>query len=592
MTGTPSWLAAHAHLIFPLAITYYACLVTYRLFFHPLARFPGPKLAAISRWYEAYYDVIQNGQYTFKIAEMHKEYGPIIRISPHELHINDPSFFDTLYRQDGIWDKHAWSIDAFTASGSTIFAASHAVHKARRQPLSPFFSKARVASRQELLQRHVLKLLLQIEKFSNSSFRSREETKKQVWDIRKEMLKPYQPRKAINLGAAFHAFTHDVANEYILGKDYNSLGSGAQTFDAAAPHHKDNNPGHIWRITKHVRFFGPALRAIPPALVMRFGDEATRAFYKFIGVTLRDTQELMAAFEDGTTATTAATGEDEGEGEKGIKEGDKKPPNIVSAILSSKLPAPEKRLVRVFEDVSTVVGAGTSTTAGALNLIIFNVFSDRNPEILLRLRAELSTIDTNGDITSANANATETTEFPFPPLKTLEQLPFLTAVLTEGLRLSPATATRMGRVAPDRDLIYEGKEKWRIPAGTPVGMTTVLMHMDPALFPDPCTFDPDRWMDHRYEYYDDEEESERMREKEKDRRREMERFFAPFSRGTRNCVGMHLAWAELYLVVAVLVLRYEFEVQGKAEDFLPSSDNFAIGTDSEGFLKAFVSTIA
>lgn len=57
-----------------IAVLYFATLAFYRLFLHPLSRFPGPKLAAISRWYEAYYDVIQNGQYTFKIAELHKIY--------------------------------------------------------------------------------------------------------------------------------------------------------------------------------------------------------------------------------------------------------------------------------------------------------------------------------------------------------------------------------------------------------------------------------------------------------------------------------------------------------------------------------------
>lgn len=54
---------------------YFATLVFYRLFLDPLARFPGPKLAAISRWYEAYYDVVLGGKYTFKIAQLHKEYG-------------------------------------------------------------------------------------------------------------------------------------------------------------------------------------------------------------------------------------------------------------------------------------------------------------------------------------------------------------------------------------------------------------------------------------------------------------------------------------------------------------------------------------
>lgn len=47
----------------------------YRLLFSPLAKFPGPKLAALTLWYEFYYDVIKRGRYTWKIAEMHKQYG-------------------------------------------------------------------------------------------------------------------------------------------------------------------------------------------------------------------------------------------------------------------------------------------------------------------------------------------------------------------------------------------------------------------------------------------------------------------------------------------------------------------------------------
>ena len=52
-----------------IVAVYFISLAFYRLTFHPLAGFPGPWLAAISRYYEAYYDVVQNGQYTFKIKK-------------------------------------------------------------------------------------------------------------------------------------------------------------------------------------------------------------------------------------------------------------------------------------------------------------------------------------------------------------------------------------------------------------------------------------------------------------------------------------------------------------------------------------------
>lgn len=49
----------------------------YRLFFHPLSRFPGPRVAALTRWYEFYYDVIQPGQFIWKIEGLHQEYGTL-----------------------------------------------------------------------------------------------------------------------------------------------------------------------------------------------------------------------------------------------------------------------------------------------------------------------------------------------------------------------------------------------------------------------------------------------------------------------------------------------------------------------------------
>ena len=52
-------------------------LAVYRLYLHPLARtgVPGPFLAALTTWYEAYYDVILKGQYIFEIERMHGKYG-------------------------------------------------------------------------------------------------------------------------------------------------------------------------------------------------------------------------------------------------------------------------------------------------------------------------------------------------------------------------------------------------------------------------------------------------------------------------------------------------------------------------------------
>lgn len=58
-------------------ILYTASLAIYRLYFHPLAGFPGPRIAAVSRWYEFYHDVVKRGNYVYKIEEMHQKYGKV-----------------------------------------------------------------------------------------------------------------------------------------------------------------------------------------------------------------------------------------------------------------------------------------------------------------------------------------------------------------------------------------------------------------------------------------------------------------------------------------------------------------------------------
>lgn len=58
------------------AVAYVLYTAAYRLWFHPLAKFPGPKLAALTTWYEGYYDCLRyKGRFTFQLEALHKRYG-------------------------------------------------------------------------------------------------------------------------------------------------------------------------------------------------------------------------------------------------------------------------------------------------------------------------------------------------------------------------------------------------------------------------------------------------------------------------------------------------------------------------------------
>ena len=126
--------------------TYITWLGVYRLYLSPIAKFPGPKLAAITGLYEAYFDLIPKGggQFTFEIKRMHQKYGPIVRINPEELHVDDPEFYDVLYSTSKPYDKLKRLENRFGIPGATFSTPNHELHKIRRAAISPFFAKSKV----------------------------------------------------------------------------------------------------------------------------------------------------------------------------------------------------------------------------------------------------------------------------------------------------------------------------------------------------------------------------------------------------------------------------------------------------------------
>lgn len=185
--------------------------------------------------------------------------GPIIRISPNELHISDPTFFPSLYTREGSWNKYDWSVNAFGAPLSTICTVDHEAHRHRRAALNPFFSKANVARRQDILWRLVEKLSSRIEEFSGSQTRQ------------------------ICLGAAISAFTRDVTAEYVIGKEFANLDD--RNFDADSVTVFASS-GHLWRRTKHIRWYTRLLKSLPKWLAKQNANDKDQSFFAFLTVSI------------------------------------------------------------------------------------------------------------------------------------------------------------------------------------------------------------------------------------------------------------------------------------------------------------------
>ena len=71
-------------------------------------------------------------------------------------------------------------------------------------------------------------------------------------------------------------------------------------------------------------------------------------------------------------------------------------------------------------------------------------------------------------------------------------------------------------------------------------MSSVIQHMDASLFPNPERFDPQRWLNADDPYLD--------------------RYLVNFSKGTRACLGINLAKAEIWLTLATLFTKFDMKL--------------------------------
>jgi cytochrome P450 len=145
-----------------------------------------------------------------------------------------------------------------------------------------------------------------------------------------------------------------------------------------------------------------------------------------------------------------------------------------------------------------------------------------NPSIRQRLEDELLSVKVTPDNSYDKVSL---------KLSVLERLPYLTGCVQECIRLSHGVTSPLARIAPDQVLKLDGYE---IPPGTPVAMSAVLVHLDPKVFPGPNEFRPERWLENP----------------------RLDRYLLSFSKGSRQCVGINLAYAELYMALGGIFRKF------------------------------------
>ncbi|KAL4974085.1 cytochrome P450 [Aspergillus desertorum] len=313
-----------------------------------------------------------------------------------------------------------------------------------------------------------------------------------------QRLRTYQAEKvSFDLIDLCARLSIDVVTGYLLGEPYGGFAESAHLSPQAQQSAKLSANPFIFAIVGFSRF-----SLLPNWLFKQVYRLAAR-------LTLTDEAKQSFAKLDTFAAKIMAR-------QNQHQDQDKEPDTYQSRLLGAGI-APEETAAQC----KAIVFAGADSTAVMLTTVLFHLI--RNEDIRRTLAAEIAAHRARN------------------PSVDPESIPYLRAVVKEGLRLGMANPTRLTRVVPRSTVLNVAGHV--LPAGTVVGCAAYNLHHDEDVFPEPFEFRPERWLEGG--------------QGSKLRRPNMERNMMPFGVGLRACIGKNLAMRQLYETVAAVVVSPE-----------------------------------
>jgi hypothetical protein len=188
--------------------------------------------------------------------------------------------------------------------------------------------------------------------------------------------------------------------------------------------------------------------------------------------------------------------------------------------------------IQIFNLTAGSLGVVPHTAAEAMHQLI------ENPDILARVRQELSTLD--GDLKFAD----------FLHHNGSNKVPYLEAVVNEAIRHLPSVAFSLARISPPAGCYLN---EFFIPPGYIVGMSAWTVNFDTNYFgPDAAEYKPERWLGNH--------PTEMLDGAPRTMMNYIEAGWLSFGAGGRVCLGRHLAVFLMIKVISKLVMTYDFEL--------------------------------
>lgn len=520
--------------IFLLLYIIFKPIITYIRDPLDLRKYPSPNLlAAITPLWIVHQTL--TGLRSRTIHEQHDRFGDVIRVGPKHLMFNDPRAVKDIYGmtaisrigKDDFYDRLAGE------HHDLVLVRDRPEHARRRKALTNAFALKTVVNMEPVIRDKAQQLLEQIDTRCADGEGDVDKEGFGSINIRRWYISPpcfQRIRQVTNLVCRFNLFTMDVIGDMAFGLPMGFLQSGNDSKEA------ETRSGTIYRVSSTIRSLhrgvlfnvslaemgshrlGQLVKSIVHALPLLAERLGAKAGTDFEDICIRQLRKRM----------------------------DKGPPSRPSGdfmafildqnLSKTHLPDDEGRQIPPFgelvADSNMMMNAGSDTTAAALSNTLYHLLA--NPHCLQKLRHEIdehipfASDEDAGDGVSAYASVSE--------------LPYLRACIDETLRLRPPIAFQLPRLvhAPEGATISDH----HIQQGTVVAVSPYTIHRNKDLYPDPDTFNPDRWIDKS-----DPEQLRRLRA-----------YTIPFSQGSRACIGRHIAIVELQIMISTLVRRYDMSL--------------------------------
>ncbi|CAJ2506520.1 Uu.00g006500.m01.CDS01 [Anthostomella pinea] len=515
--------------LLPLLIT---ARLAYKRYASPLRSYPGPFWASCSRVWKVKSTFL--GRTNWDHVELHKKYGPIVRIAPDEVSFSSPQVARHVLAAGKRFTKTDFYWVFPPPENPDIFT------EIRSEVNTPFWLLILT------VWQHAMKKKVANVPYSMAAMRQLSPFIDDTVEFFMSRLESYCPAsdtpgfkqagvdtkpQTVDLGKWLHYFAFDVLGEVAFGRSFGFLAAGFDKEDAIKT--IDNSQrynGVVGQIPEfdYLLRRNPLLKLIPALdpsnyLITRIAKEEMNKRRPF-----EVEREGKGANSDGREDLLASLIKGHLKDRERFHEGD------------------------VFSVAHGAIFAGSDSTASTMQSLFWLILS--TPRVYATITAETDAAVQNGTISSTgNIDWAEA-----------QSLSYFQACLKEAMRLRPAVGLNMTRHAPSEGVDLEGHH---FPGGTRLAMNGWVLHRDREIFgEDADLYRPERWLD--------DEENAKV----------MERYMFQFGGGAHICIGRNLAILEINKVCPRLLRDYEFQLVDPTRELKATATFFVIQEGLEVYI--------